>query len=88
MRFLIILFSVTGLLLVIFNIRVTVVVVASKIDSSLQKFLQILLVWLVPFVGGIVTHQVHRGRDWERKQALGGDDGGWGAGGSGFHFDN
>jgi hypothetical protein len=88
MRFLLILFSLAALLLIAFNIRVTVLALRSSVHSSLQKSLQILLIWLLPLVGGIVTHQVHAGREWKRGKPFDGSDSGYNTGGdgSGFHF--
>jgi hypothetical protein len=62
MRFLTILFLLAGLLLLVMNIRVTVLVFSSNVHTVQQKIFQLLFVWLVPFAGAIVTHYVHIGK--------------------------
>jgi hypothetical protein len=50
-----ILFALLGL-----NAKATLLVARDSLSSSPQKFWQLVLVWLVPIVGAIVTLAVHR----------------------------
>src|SRR5450432_1526473 len=49
--------SVVGLL----NVIATVMLVRSDFETPLQKVLQLVLVWIVPFVGSIIVIAVLRG---------------------------
>lgn len=48
-------------LLLLINLRASVLVLGSEFNSRSQKFMQLALVWLLPFIGAVLTTQFHKG---------------------------
>jgi hypothetical protein len=52
--------TIGALVLLVLNVLVTLKVTLARTVTGVQKVLQALLVWLVPFLGAIVVYLVHR----------------------------
>lgn len=54
------------LVLVLLNARASFLVTRSAFNGRFQKFMQLALIWLIPFICAMVTAQVHKGIGSER----------------------
>ncbi|KZN35732.1 hypothetical protein N474_18315 [Pseudoalteromonas luteoviolacea CPMOR-2] len=58
---------IAGMVLVIINIMVSVLIFRRVDIEKFQKIAQTIIVWLIPFVGGVGLWLFYRGQDQENK---------------------
>ena len=66
-----------GLVLLLLNIRASASVTRSSYDSRSQKMAQLALVWLIPFIGALITTQIHKEANHEFSPSQPWRDGGF-----------